>query len=108
MRLVFFLVLGVFLWAGTVSIKYPQPSSTVTASQAPICSGTSDGEKLLAYLKMGTIISIHDDGQILTISLSPQQWNRATTRVQQETYETIFCYAQSQHRPFQVFVSQEM
>ncbi|TFG62306.1 MAG: hypothetical protein E4H32_06090 [Nitrospirales bacterium] len=107
MRFVLFLVLGVFLWAGTVSVKYPQQPSTVTASQGPTCSGSSDGEQLLAYLKMGTIISIHDDGRVLTISLPPQ-WKRATTSMQQETYETIVCYAQSQHRSFQLLLSQEM
>jgi len=107
MRFVLFLALGVFLWAGTISIRYPQQPSTVTASQGLTCSGSSDGEHLLAYLKMGTIISIHDDGRILTISLSPQ-WKRATTTMQQETYETIVCYAQSQHRSFQLLLSQEM
>jgi len=107
MRFVLFLVLGVFLWAGTVSIKDPQQPSTVTASQGPTCSGSSDGDQLLAYLKMGTILSIHDDGRILTISLSPQ-WKRETTSMQQKTYETIVCYAQSQHRSFQLLASQQI
>jgi hypothetical protein len=107
MRFVIFLVLGVFLWAGTVSIRYPQQPYPVTASQGTACSGTSDGDRLLAYLKIGTITSIHDDGRILTINLSPQ-WKKATTSMQKETYETIACYAQSQHRPFQLFVSQHM
>jgi hypothetical protein len=107
MRFVIFLVLGVFLWAGTVSIRYPQQPSTVTASQETACSGTSDGNRLLAYLKIGTITSIHDNGRILTVSLSPQ-WKKTATSLQKETYQTIVCYAQSQHRPFQLLYSQHM
>jgi hypothetical protein len=107
MRFALFLALGVFLWAGTVSIKYPQQSSTVTASSRDTCSGQSHGDRLLAYLKMGTITSIHDNGQILTIGLSPQ-WGDLSPSVQQKTYDTVICYAQSQHRPFQFLVSQKM
>lgn len=107
MRFVIFLIMGVVLWAGTVSIRYPQQPSTATGSQEATCSGTSDGDRLLAYLKIGTITRIHDNGQILTISLSPQ-WKKAATSLQKETYETIVCYAQSQHRPFQLLYSQHL
>lgn len=107
MRTALFLILGVCLWAGTVSIKYPQQPSTVTASSGQICSGNSDGDKLLAYLKMGTITSIQDNGQILTIGLSPQ-WAGLSAKVQQKTYDTVVCYAQSQHRQFQFLVTQPM
>jgi hypothetical protein len=103
-RFVLFLALGVFLWAGTVSIKYPQQASTVIASSAQTCSGNSNGDKLLAYLKMGTITSIQDNGRILTIGLSPQ-WANLPVNVQQKTYGTVACYAQSQHRPFQFLVN---
>ena len=107
MRFVLFLVLGVFLWAGTVSIRYPQQPSTVTASPANDCSSQTPGDNLLVYLKMGTITSIQDNGRILTIELSPQ-WRDFTLGVQQQTYSTVVCYAQSQHRPFQFLVSQQM
>lgn len=107
MRLAFFLVLGVFLWAGTVSIKYPQQSSTMTASSGHTCSDQAHGDLLLTYLKIGTITSIHDNGQILTIGLSPQ-WRDLPPTTQQKTYDTVVCYAQSQHRPFQFLVSQIM
>jgi len=103
-RFALFLVLGVFLWAGTVSIKYPQQSSTVTTSSAQTCSGNSDGDKLLAYLKMGTITSIQDNGRILTIGLPPH-WANLPVSVQQNAYGTVACYAQSQHRPFQFLVN---
>jgi hypothetical protein len=96
--------LGVFLWAGTVSIKYPQQASTVTASSAPTCAGKFDGEHLLEYLKMGTVTSIQDNGRMLTIGLSPQ-WANLPVSVQQKTYGTVACYAQSQHRPFQFLVN---
>ncbi len=107
MRFALFLVLGVFLWAGTVSIKYPQQASTVTALSENTCSGQSHGDRLLAYLKMGTITSIHDNGRILTIELSPQ-WGNFSLSMQQNTYDTVVCYAQSQHRPFQFLVSRQM
>jgi len=103
-RFALFLFLGIFLWAGTVSIKYPQQSSTVTTSSAQTCSGNSDGDKLLAYLKMGTIISIQDNGRILTIGLSPQ-WANFPASVREKAYGTVACYAQSQHRPFQFLVN---
>jgi pectin methylesterase-like acyl-CoA thioesterase len=103
-RLALFLVLGVFLWAGTVSIKYPQQTSTVTASSPQTCAGNSDGERLLEYLKMGTVTSIQDNGRILTIGLSPQ-WANLPVSLQQKTYATVACYAQSLHRPFQFLVN---
>jgi hypothetical protein len=103
-RFALFLVLGVFLWAGTVSIKYPQQNSTVTPSSAQTCAGKSAGEHLLEYLKMGTINSIQDNGRILTIGLSPQ-WANLRASVKQKTYGTVACYAQSQHRPFQFLVN---
>ena len=105
MRFALFFVLGVFLWAGTVSIKYPQQPSTVTASSGKTCTGKSDGERLRKYLRMGTITSIQDNGRILTVGLSPQ-WADLATSVQQKTYNTVVCYAQSQHRPFQFLVTQ--
>ena len=105
MRFALFLALGVFLWAGTVSIRYPQQPSTVTASPANDCSGQSHGDDLLAFLKLGRITSIHDNGRILTIELSPR-WRNFTPSEQQQTYVTVVCYAQSQHRPFQFLVSQ--
>ena len=107
MRFVLFLILGLVLWAGTISIRYPQQTPTVTASPANDCSGQNHGDKLLAYLKMGAIVSIQDNGQILTIELSPQ-WRDFNPSVQQQTYITTACYAQSQHRPFQLLVSQQM
>lgn len=107
MRYVFFLVLCVFLWAGTVSIRYPQQPPTVTASSGNDCSDHSHGDDLLAYLKVGRIMGIHDNGRILTIELSPQ-WEDFTPGAQQQTYVTVVCYAQSQHRPFQFLVSQQM
>jgi hypothetical protein len=103
-RFALFLGLGVFLWAGTVSIKYPQQTSTVTELSAQSCSGKSDGERLLEYLKIGTVTSIHDNGRILTIGLSPQ-WTNLPVNVQKKIYGTVACYAQSQHRPFQFLVT---
>jgi len=105
MRFVLFLAVGVILWAGTVSIKFPQQSSTVTASSGPTCSGKSDGERLMKILTRGTITSIHDNGRILTIGLSPK-WVKLPLSVQQKTYDTVVCYAQSQHRPFRFLVTQ--
>lgn len=75
MRFALFLVLGVFIWACTVSIKHLQQSSTVTASSGSTCSDQFHGDRLLAYLKMGTITRIHDNGHILTIGLSTQWRN---------------------------------
>jgi len=105
MRVTLFFIVGLFLWAGTVSIKYPQQSSTVTASSGPVCSGHSEGDQLMDALKMGNIRSIHDNGQILAIGLPPE-WANFPANVQQHTYETVACYAQSQHRPFQFLITQ--
>ncbi len=108
MKFVIFLVLGLFLWAGTVSIKYPQqPSATVTASQQPACTDATEGALLLAQLQKGTITSIYDNGQLLTIGL-PSNWAKLSAGVKQDAYDTIVCYAQSQHRSFQLLVSQNL
>lgn len=104
MRFIFFFIFGIILWAGTISIHFPQQSSTVTASSGPTCSGKSDGDRLMEYLTRGTITSILDNGRILTIGLSPE-WANFPPAVQQKTYDTIVCYAQSQHRPFQFLVT---
>lgn len=56
-------------------------------------------------LTRGTITSIFDNGQILTIGLSPE-WGKLPLNMQQQTYDTVVCYAQSQHRPFQFLVTQ--
>ncbi len=106
MRFAIILAFGIFLWAGTISIKYPQTPSTVTASAKKTCSGKSDGEHLLTYLKIGTITSIQDNGHILTIGLSPQ-WSHLPSSMKQQTYAAVSCYAKSQHRPFQFLVAQQ-
>ncbi len=107
MRLALFLVLGVFLWAGTVSIKFPVPQSIDTPTSEYTCSGQLAGEQLMDYLKMGRVTSIYDNGKILTIGL-PSTWEDLSSNLQQQTYATVVCYAQSQQRPFQLLVSQEM
>lgn len=107
MRYALFLVLGLFCWAGTISIKHPQQPSSVTASSGNTCLGQSHSDSLLAYLKIGTITSIHDNGRILTIGLTTQ-WGDLSPRMQQKTYDTVVCYAQSQHRPFQFLISRKM
>lgn len=107
MRTILIFLLGLFLWAGTISIKYPQQSTTVTASSGKTCGGKSDGDRLLAYLELGTITNIQDNGRILTIGLSPQ-WASLSPTVQQTIYSTIACYAQTQHRLFQLLVPQHV
>ncbi len=104
MRATLFFILGLFLWAGTVSIKYPKQTSTVTASSGPVCSGHAEGDQLMEALKGGTITSIHDNGQLLTIGLPPE-WPNVPASVQQDTYNTVACYAQSQHRPVQFLIT---
>lgn len=105
MRFIFFFIVGIILWAGTISIRFPQQSPTVTASSGPTCSGKSDGDRLMEYLRRGTITSILDNGRILTIGLSPE-WEKLPPGIQQKTYDTVVCYAQSQRRPFQFLVTQ--
>ena len=107
MRFALLMILGLFLWAGTVSVKFPQQPSTVTPAPKNTCAGQSHEEHLLASLKMGMISSIHDNGQILTIGLSPQ-WEDLSSHTQQQTYNTVACYAQSQHRPFQFLFTHQM
>ena len=105
MRVTLFFILGLFLWAGTVLIKYPQQTSSVTASSGPVCSGHGEGDQLMEALKRGTITSIHDNGKLLTIGLPPE-WAHVTASVQQDTYNTVACYAQSQHRQVQFLITQ--
>ncbi len=105
MRFILFFILGVFLWAGTLSIQFPQQSSTVTAASGRTCSGQSDGDHLMEYLTKGTITSILDNGRILTIGLSPE-WEKLPHDMKQKIYSTVVCYAQSQRRPFQFLVTQ--
>ena len=107
MRIGLFLILGVFLWAGTVSIKYTHTPSKITATTESPCADQSHGDRLLAYLKIGTISSIQDNGEALTIRLSPK-WQGLTPHVQKQTYNSVVCYAKSQHRPFRFLLTQHM
>ena len=106
MRFALFLILGLFLWSGTVSIKYPTQSATVTASSGTTCSAQVPENRLMAYLEMGTISRIFDNGRILTIELSPQ-WINFSSQMQQDTYNTVRCYAQAQHRLFSFLFPQK-
>ena len=106
MRYIIIFAISLFLWSGTISIKYPQQPSTVTASSGHTCtSNKSEGEQLLRYLERGTVSGIHDNGKVLTIGL-PAKWRNFSIERQQQTYNTIACYAASLHRPFQFFFSQ--
>ncbi len=107
MRTISLFLLGVFLWAGTVSIKYPQQSTTVTASSGNNCVGRSDGNRLLAYLEMGMVTNIQDNGRIITIGLS-SQWASLSPTIQRTIYSTVACYAQTQHRLFQLLLPQQV
>ncbi len=107
MRTLSLIFLGLFLWAGTVSIKYPQQSTTVTASLKETCVGRSDGDRLIAYLEMGMVTNIQDNGRIITIGLS-SQWASLSPTIQRTIYSTVACYARNQHRLFQVLVPQQV
>ncbi len=107
MRTISLFLLGLFIWAGTVSIKYPQKSTTVTASSEKTCVGQSDGDRLLAYLEMGMVTNIQDNGQLLTIGLSTQ-WANLSPTVQRTIYSTVACYAKNQHRRFQLLLPQHV
>jgi hypothetical protein len=99
MRFVFFFLVGLLLWAGTVSINYGSRTSG-TPSTILSCSGKEDGETLLDYLHTGRITGIRDNGHILTISLTPQ-WSTLPTDIQHHTQEAVACYARAQQRDWQ-------
>jgi hypothetical protein len=99
MRFALFFLLGLLLWAGTVSINYGNRTSN-TASAVLSCSEESDGETLLDYLHTGRISGIRDNGQILTIGLTPQ-WSTLPSDIQHDTFEAVVCYAKAQQRAFQ-------
>ncbi len=103
MRLALFFLLGLFLWAGTVSIRYSQEGLTVPTSSGHTCLLQSAGDHLWGYLTKGTITSIHDDGKILTIGLSPN-WKSLSPAEQQKAYKAIACYSTSLERPFQTLI----
>ncbi len=107
MRTILFVLLGLFLWAGTVSIKYPQQSRTVATSSGETCGGKSDGDRLLAYLEMGMLTNIQDNGQMLTIGLS-SQWASLSPAIQRTIYSTVSCYAKNQHRQVQLLLPQHV
>jgi len=99
MRFIPFFLLGILLWAGTVSINYGDRNSHTT-SGIPSCSEAGAGETLLDYLHTGTIAGIRDNGQILTVGLTPQ-WATLPSDIQHDTYEAVACYARAQRRAFQ-------
>ncbi|KPK24919.1 MAG: hypothetical protein AMK69_15485 [Nitrospira bacterium SG8_3] len=99
MRLTIFFLLGLLLWAGTVSINYGNRISN-TNSAVLSCSEKGDGETLLAYLHTGRITGIRDNGQILTVGLTPQ-WSTLPSDIQHGTYKAVACYAKTQQRAFQ-------
>jgi hypothetical protein len=102
MRFALFFFLSLFLWAGTVSINYGNRTSG-TSSAGSSCSESGDGETLLDYLRTGRITGIRDNGQMLTVGLTPQ-WASLSADRQHGTYETVACYARAQQRAFQ-FIS---
>jgi hypothetical protein len=99
MRFALFFFLGLLLWAGTVSINYGNRTSS-TSSAVLSCSESGDGETLLDYLHTGRITGIRDNGQMLTVGLTPQ-WSTLSADIQHGTYEAIACYARAQQRAFQ-------
>ena len=99
MRFALFFLLGLLLWAGTVSINYGNRVSR-TSSAVQSCSEKRDKETLLDYLQTGKITGIRDNGQILTIGLNPQ-WAALPSDIQHGTYEAVACYARAQQRTFQ-------
>ena len=103
MRFVLFFLLGLLLWAGTVSINYGNRAST-TSSAVLSCSEKGDGATLLDYLHTGRITGIKDNGQILTVGLTPQ-WSALPSDIQHRTYEAIVCYARAQRRALQFIES---
>jgi hypothetical protein len=100
MRVILFFLLGLFLWAGTVSINYGNRTSN-TASAVLSCSEKDDKETLLDYLHTGRITGIRDNGQVLTVGLTPQ-WATLPSDIQHSTYEAVVCYANAQQRAFKI------
>lgn len=100
MRFALFFFLGLLLWAGTVSIHYDNRTSS-TSSAGPFCSESDDGKILLDYLHTGRITGIRDNGQMLTVGLTPE-WATLSIDRQHGTYEAVACYARAQQRAFQL------
>ena len=105
MRFVFLLVMGFFLWAGTVTINYPNQSPSATESSAMTCSGREAGNQLVRYIQRGMIESLRDNGRILTIGL-PSQWESLTVSIQRKVHSAVTCYAKTQKRQVQYFATQ--
>ena len=99
MRFALFFLLGLLLWAGTVSINHGNRASN-TSSAVLSCSEKGDGATLLDYLYTGRITGIKDNGQILTVGLTPQ-WSALSSDLQRRTYEAVVCYARAQQRALQ-------
>jgi hypothetical protein len=99
MRFGLFFLVGLLLWAGTVSINYGSRTSS-TPPTVLSCSGKDDGETLLDYLHTGTITGIRDNGHILTVGL-PSQWSTLPSDIQHGAHEAVACYARAQQRALQ-------
>lgn len=98
MRFTLFFLLGLFLWAGTVSINRGNQPPTTTSTLLS-CSEKGYGEILLNYLLTGKITGIRDNGQILTVGLT-HEWSTLPSATQHGTYEAVVCYAKAQQRAF--------
>jgi hypothetical protein len=99
MRIALFFLLSLLFWAGTVSINYGNRTSNTT-SPVLSCSEKGDGEMLLNHLQTGKITGIKDNGQILTVGLTPH-WSTLPPNIQRDTHEAVACYARAQQRAFQ-------
>lgn len=104
MRFTVFFLLGLLLWAGTISINYGNRSSS-SSSAVLSCSEHREAETLLDYLHTERITGIRDNGQMLTVGLAPQ-WSALPPDIQDATYKAIACYARAQQREFQFIGTQ--
>ncbi len=105
MRFPVFFFIALFLWAGTISIRYGDTTPKPEPAQAQTCQGKTERHMILDLLQKGRIIALHDDGQKYTFSL-PSNWTQLPPAIQRNTYEVLSCYAQAQDRTFKILLVQ--
>jgi hypothetical protein len=98
MRIALFFLVGLLLWAGTVSIKNDKEPSRATSTTLA-CSDPNTGEAILDHMQAGRISGIRDNGQTLMVRLTPE-WDRLPSDIQYNTFETVACHAYAQQRVF--------
>ena len=100
MRLPLIIILTLFLWSGSISIHFKPETKIPSHSRNTTCQDSTNGDALLQAMHKGTIVGIHDNGNVLHIGI-PGNWAAFPLEAQKSTIHHIQCYAKSLNRRLQ-------